>query len=39
MPAIGGIRMASRFEGELEDPVLKRSISFAYDLKILPVRG
>lgn len=39
MPAIGGIRMATRFEGELEDPVLGRSIRFAYDLKILPIRG
>ena len=39
MPAIGGIRMASRFEGELEDPVLKRSLRFGYDLKILPIRG
>ncbi|CAH1680472.1 conserved hypothetical protein [Hyphomicrobiales bacterium] len=39
MPAIGGIQMASRFEGELEDPVLKRSIRFGYDLKILPIRG
>lgn len=39
MPAIGGIRMASRFEGELVDPVLGRSIRFAYDLKILPIRG
>jgi hypothetical protein len=39
MPAIGGIRTASRFEGELEDPVLNRRIRFAYDLKILPIRG
>lgn len=39
MPAIGGIRVASRFEGELEDPVLKRSLRFGYDLKILPIRG
>lgn len=39
MPAIGGIQMASRFEGELEDPVLRRSIRFGYDLKILPIRG
>lgn len=39
MSAIGGIQMASRFEGELEDPVLRRSIRFGYDLKILPIRG
>lgn len=39
MPAIGGIRTATRFEGELEDPVLKRKISFSYDVLILPVLG
>ena len=39
MPAIGGIRMATRFEGELEDPVLKRSIRFGYDVKTLPIAG
>lgn len=39
MPAIGGIQMGSRFEGELEDPVLRRSIRFGYDLKVLPIRG
>lgn len=39
MPAIGGIQMADRFEGELEDPVLRRSIRFGYNLKILPIRG
>jgi hypothetical protein len=37
--AIGGIRPASRFEFELEDPVLKRSIRHAYDVIELPVRG
>jgi Protein of unknown function (DUF2848) len=37
--AIGGIRPASRFEVELEDPVLKRSIRHAYDVVELPVRG
>jgi len=37
--AIGGIRPASRFEYELEDPVLKRSIRHAYDVIELPVRG
>jgi hypothetical protein len=34
-----GIRPASRFEFELEDPVLKRSIRHAYDVIELPVLG
>jgi hypothetical protein len=37
--AKGGIRPASRFECELEDPVLKRSIRHAYDVVELPVLG
>ncbi len=37
--AKGGIRPASRFEYELEDPVLKRSIKHAYDVIVLPVLG
>ena len=37
--AIGGIRPADRFEYELEDPVLKRTIRHAYDVIVLPVRG
>jgi hypothetical protein len=37
--AKGGIRPASRFEFELEDPVLKRSIRHAYDVVELPVLG
>ena len=37
--AKGGIRPASRFEFELEDPVLKRKISHGYDVIVLPVRG
>jgi len=37
--AIGGIRPASRFEFELEDPVLKRSIRHGYDVIELPVLG
>jgi hypothetical protein len=37
--AKGGIRPADRFEFELEDPVLKRKISHAYDVITLPVRG
>jgi hypothetical protein len=37
--AKGGIRPASRFEYELEDPVLKRVIKHAYDVIELPVLG
>ena len=37
--AKGGIRPSSRFEFELEDPVLKRSIRHAYDVVDLPVLG
>jgi hypothetical protein len=37
--AKGGIRPASRFEFQLEDPVLKRSIRHAYDVIELPVLG
>jgi hypothetical protein len=37
--AKGGIRPATRFEFELEDPVLKRSIRHAYDVIVLPVLG
>jgi hypothetical protein len=37
--AKGGIRPASRFEFELEDPVLKRTIRHAYDVIVLPVLG
>jgi hypothetical protein len=37
--AKGGIRPASRFEFELEDPVLKRTIHHAYDVIEMPVRG
>ncbi|HZP78050.1 MAG TPA: DUF2848 domain-containing protein [Pseudolabrys sp.] len=35
--AIGGIRPATRFEMEMHDPVLKRSMSHAYDIRVLPV--
>jgi hypothetical protein len=35
--AKGGIRPASRFEMELEDPVLKRRMAHAYDVVDLPV--
>jgi hypothetical protein len=37
--AKGGIRPASRFEFELEDPVLKRTIRHGYDVIELPVLG
>ncbi|HEX9471344.1 MAG TPA: DUF2848 domain-containing protein [Bradyrhizobium sp.] len=37
--AKGGIRPANRFEFELVDPVLKRSIRHAYDVIVLPVLG
>ena len=35
--AIGGIRPAGRFEMELSDPVLGRTIRHAYDIVELPV--
>lgn len=37
--AKGGIRPAERFEFELEDPVLKRTIRHGYDVLTLPVLG
>ncbi len=37
MPAIGGIRSSSRFEMEIEDPVLGRKLSHAYDVQPLPL--
>lgn len=35
--AIGGIRPASRFEMELTDPVLGRTMTGAYDVSVLPI--
>ena len=35
--AIGGIRPAARFEMELRDPVLNRSLTHGYDIEVLPV--
>lgn len=35
--AIGGIRPGTRFEMELEDPVLRRKLRHAYDIEALPV--
>jgi hypothetical protein len=37
MPAIGAIRSSSRFEMELDDPVLGRKIAHAYEIESLPV--
>lgn len=39
MAAKGGIKPADRFEMELEDPVLGRTIRHAYDIEPLPVAG
>jgi hypothetical protein len=35
--AIGGIRPATRFEMEIRDPVLNRSLTHSYDIEVLPV--
>ncbi|KYK46131.1 DUF2848 domain-containing protein [Bradyrhizobium diversitatis] len=35
--AIGGIRPGTRFEMELKDPVLNRSLTHSYDVEVLPV--
>lgn len=35
--AIGGIRPATRFEMEIRDPVLDRSLTHSYDIAVLPV--
>ena len=35
--AIGGIRPATRFDMELEDPVLGRKLGHGYDIEVLPV--
>ncbi len=37
MPAIGPIRPSPRFEMELDDPVLGRKLSHAYDVRALPI--
>ncbi len=39
LPAIGGVRAGSRFEFELNDPNLGRSIKHGYDVIELPVEG
>lgn len=38
-PAIGGIRPSARFEAELHDPVLNRSLGCTYDIVALPIAG
>lgn len=37
LPAIGGIRSSSRFDMEIEDPVLGRTLSHSYVVQALPV--
>ena len=37
MSAIGGIRPATRFEMELEDPMTGERLTHAYDIEVLPV--
>ncbi len=39
LPAIGGVRAAARFEFELVDPVLGRTLSHGYDVIELPIEG
>jgi hypothetical protein len=39
LPAIGGLRPAERFEFELEDRVLRRSLRHAYAIRALPIAG
>ncbi len=39
LTALGGIRPAARFEMQLEDPVLRRSIQHGYQVRALPVVG
>ena len=37
LPAIGAIRSSSRFEMEIEDPVLGRKLAHAYEVTALPI--
>ena len=39
LAARGGVRPTGRFEFEIEDPVLGRSIAHGYSVRILPVLG
>jgi hypothetical protein len=36
LPVIGTLAGGERFEVELEDPVLKRSLRHGYDARVLP---
>ena len=37
LPAIGGIRSSSRFDMEIEDPVLGRKLTHSYIVQALPI--
>ena len=39
LAAQGGIRPAARFEMELHDPVLQRTLAHGYDIETLPIAG
>lgn len=39
LAARGGVRSTPRFEYEIEDPVLRRSIAHGYAVRILPIMG
>ncbi|GLC97982.1 hypothetical protein Tamer19_73910 [Cupriavidus sp. TA19] len=39
LPAIGGIRPAERFDIELDDPVLQRTLRHTYAVATLPIAG
>ena len=39
LAARGGVRPTPRFEYEIEDPVLRRSIAHGYAVRILPIMG
>lgn len=39
LAARGGIRPAARFEMELHDPVLQRTLAHGYDIETLPIAG
>ena len=39
LPAIGGVRPATRFDFELEDPVRRKTIAHGYEIFTLPVLG
>ena len=39
LAAHGGVRPTEWFEFEIEDPVLRRSITHAYSVRVLPLLG